>query len=331
MGVENLEALLVQLVVRPMGPGEELELNREFCRVFNERRSLAVWRWKFEAHGLGTYVMVATNPAGKFLAHYAGVPVRFRTPVGERLAAQVADVFSVPEGREGLAAGKAYLEAMAAFFEMFCGPGKLALLFGFPSQRPLKLGKLTGRYSQIPDQPVLLCRCPAASLRPAELSRFSVHWGLAPSLFEQVWQNHQDRFAFATVRDAAYLRWRYLAHPAATYQALALLRAGEPLAWAVFRELPSSLAMVDWAGPPEVPVWRALLATAAERFGRRAHRTMEAWLAGDPSMTEVLRELGFTVEEHPAVRLAVRVFHPDMNPASVPGRFFVTWGDTDLI
>ncbi|MCX7896222.1 MAG: GNAT family N-acetyltransferase, partial [Thermoanaerobaculum sp.] len=129
-------------IIRPYRGGDGAAINRSFNRVFGCHRSDEEWEWKFLDRPLGPFIMVAVGPEGEVLAQYAAVPVRLQTPVGVVWAGQVVDVFSLPSVRQGLAAGKAYLQAMALFFARWGNPDHLALLFGFPSQRPLKLGQL---------------------------------------------------------------------------------------------------------------------------------------------------------------------------------------------
>lgn len=317
--------------LRPYRPGEEEAINQAFCHVFRQSRTLTEWRWKFFGQGFPPYIMLAVGERCQVLAQYAAVPVRFQTPLGPVLAGQVVDVFSIPQARIGLAAGRAYLEAMAHFFEEWGKPDHLAILFGFPSQRPLKLGKLTGRYSQIPDQPVLRLRW-----RAQPLSRFSevgvtAVWGIAPTVLEDLWHEHGSRFPYAAIRNAPYFRWRYLKKPGVHYQGLTVFRGGRPLASLILRHLGNVVALVDWASPPDPVVWQQLLTGVVRSGFIREAQGLEAWLVGDDPTAEALMALGFSCEPHDQVRLAVRIFHPDLDPQLLPGRFYVTWGDSDLI
>lgn len=322
---------MIPFAFRPYRPGDEQAINHAFNQVFRKARTLAEWRWKFLSTLGGPYVMLAVDPAEQVLAQYAAVPVRFQTPVGEVLAGHVVDVFSLPHARGGLAAGKAYLQAMAAFIERWCGPGGFALCYGFPSERPLKLGQRTGPYAQIPAQPVYRFSAHLTTSSPAQLRRFRAAWGLVPTVFEELWQRHGSRYPFAGIRDAAYLRWRYNQHPRHRYEGLTLYRGEAPVAAAILRVTPEVLALVDWAAPPDPAVWRVLVAEVGRTWARGAGRTLTGWLTGDAETLAVFQHLGFDVATVPEVRLVVHVFHPDLDPASVPGAFFTTWGDTDLI
>lgn len=317
--------------VRAYRPGEEEGINRAFSQVFGKFRTLAEWHWKFLGQGLPPYIMLAVGEPDRVLAQYACVPVRFQTPAGQVLAGQVVDVFSIPQARTGLAAGRAYLEAMARFFEEWGKPDQLAILFGFPSHRPLKLGKLTGRYSQIPDQAVLRLRWGAQPRSRLSDVGVTAVWGIAPTVLEDLWQEHGSRLPYAAIRDAPYFRWRYLKKPGAHYEGLTVFRGEKPLGSLILRHLGNAVALVDWAAPPDPVVWQQLLTGVVRSGFIREAQGLEAWLAGDDATAQALQSLGFTREPHDQVRLAVRLFHPDLDPQLVPGRFYVTWGDTDLI
>ena len=55
------------------------------------------------------------------------------------------------------------------------------------------------------------------------------------------------------------------------------------------------------------------------------------WLDGDAEAARALTWLGWEGAPHPAIRLVVHSFHPAIDLASVPGRFYVTMGDADLV
>lgn len=317
--------------VRPYRQGEEEAINRAFSQVFRKGRTLSEWRWKFLGQGLPPYIMLVVDEAHQVLAQYAAVPVRFQSPKGPVLAGQVVDVFSAPQARVGLAAGRAYLEAMARFFEEWGKPDHLAILFGFPSQRPLQLGKLTGRYSQIPDQPVLRLRWRGQTLSSLPHVSVNAVWGISPTILEELWHEHGSRFPYAAVRDASYVRWRYLNRPGIHYDGVTVFRGEKPLGSLILRHLGSVVALVDWAGPADPVVWQQLLTVVVRSGFIRCAQGLEAWLAGDVATVEVLTALGFSCDLNEQVRLAVRLFDPALNPQKVPGSFYVTWGDSDLI
>lgn len=318
-------------VLRTYREGDEKFINAAFCSVFQTSRTLEEWRWKFSGQGLPPFIMLAVEEPRRVLAQYAAVPMRFATPAGEVLAGHVVDVFAVPETRSSLASGKPYLQALASFIETWCRPDQLALCYGFPSVRPLRLGQRVGPYAQVPDLPVyeLIWKNPQAPRRIFWQTR--TVWGLNPRAFAELWCETGARFAYAAVRDASYLRWRYLAHPRQTYGALTLFSGSGPQAALVFRLAQRTLALVDWAAPPEISIWEKLLTAALRGLGSENVEQVTAWLTGDEATVAALQELGFETRVRPDVRLLVHLFHPDLDPEAVPGRFYTTWGDTDLI
>ncbi|MCX7894589.1 MAG: hypothetical protein N2447_01340, partial [Thermoanaerobaculum sp.] len=188
-----------------------------------------------------------------------------------------------------------------------------------------------GPYRQFPPEPVLCLRRPLFQRRSFRYENLRGQWGLCPRSLEELWSQWGGRLPYAAVRDAAYLRWRYLQRPGVRYHGVCLFRHDEPLAGLIFRAAKDRLALVDWVAPPEAQVWEMLLAAVSDSFKLASGTHLEAWLTGDPETAQVLRDLGFSSVHHPDLALVVRCFHPALDPASVPGAFFTTWGDTDLI
>jgi hypothetical protein len=90
------------------------------------------------------------------------------------------------------------------------------------------------------------------------------------------------------------------------------------------------LAELVWDGEDRrslVALDRAAL-RAARGFGAE---TVEMWLDADPDAARVLARLGWEAAPHPEIKLVVHTFHPGISPSSVPGRFYLTMGDTDLV
>jgi hypothetical protein len=322
---------MTDVTVRGYAAGDEVSINEGFNEVFGLARPLAEWRWKFPEQLEGRWIMVAVDAGEWVVAQYAAVPVRLRAGALEVRAGQIVDVFSRPVARSGLAAGRVFLTTADTFIERWCNPEGLAVCFGFPSNRPLRLGVRKTGYAQVPPQPVPLWRRPA-NPRGRWLTWHRVREGFDPPAIDALWRRASGRYAIAAVRDSTWLRRRFTGRPGVEYVHLSVWRRGEVHAWAVLRPGAPVTHWADlvWDGCD----WRALAALdrAASVVARRAGaETLEMWLGYDAAAGTAFQELGWTVQEHPLVRMVVHTFHPAIPADSVPGRFYLTMGDSDLV
>jgi hypothetical protein len=312
-------------------PGDEEAINQGFNDVFGLQRSLAEWHWKFAVEPEGRWIMLGVGEHGRVLAHYGAVPVRLQAGTLEVRAGQIVDVYSRPEARTGLATARAFLTTVDTFIRELCTPDQLALCYGFPSGRPLKLGSLRSGYTQMPPQRVHMLRRPAQG-RGLLLHFHRVGSGFDPAAVDQLWQRARNRYAIAARRDAAWLRRRLTGRPGVEYTHLVAWRRGAPAACAVVRAMGKFLQWVElvWDGE-DVRALAALDRRVAAIARAAGCERMEMWLDGDRAATEALVALGWDELENPEVRLVVHSFHSEIDPASVPGRFYLTMSDADLI
>ncbi len=316
---------------RPYRPGDETAINDGFNRAFGASRSLDEWRWKYGDAPEGRWIMLAFEAGGRLVAHYGAVPVRLR--VGELTvrAAQPTDSFSLPAGRHGLGAANTFQRTVAEFFSAFGGPERLAVLFGFPGERHRRLGVARLGYEQLPPQPVVVWRRPAARRR-----RFSAHTvrsGADARRADALWARARRRYPIAVVRDAAWLERRYAGRPGVEYVHLVASLWGRPAALAVVRTGAPTLQWAElvWDGRSA----RALAALdgAVDEIARSSGATsVEMWLSGDPDAEAWLTANGWERASHPAgLALVARSFHPAIDVASFAGVVYLTMGDSDLV
>lgn len=311
--------------------GDERAVNDGFNLVFAQRRPLAEWHWKFRDEEERRFIMLAWGDDGQLLVHYGAVPVRVQ--VGDRVfqAGQIVDVYSRLEARRGLAAARTFVANYDRFVETFCGPDALALCYGFPGDRALRLGVRRTSYDDITPWPIARLRRPTA--RRARLAPgWDVREGFDAAAAERVWARSRARYKMAVVRDADHLRRRYLGRPDVEYRHLVAWRRGAPLALAVVRLGAGTAQLADLVWDGAEPGALAALDRLVRALAVRAEATeVVAWMHNDAEATGGLQRLGWEdAGATPDLRCVVRVFHPDIDWSAVPGRFYLTLGDSDL-
>ncbi len=324
----------MDVAIRPFADGDEVAVNDAFNEVFSLRRPLEEWLWKFPPAPGGRTIMTAWD-GDRLVAHYAGMPVRYQVDGRVWTAAQIGDVFSRPSARRDFTRRGVWVRTVEEFFATFGYGGRLAMLFGFPSPRPLKLGVLQLGYDAMPPQPITSLACDRAVPRTAAslLYRAEMARDWEPRL-DQLWQRARASYPVTVVRDAEWALRRFAGRPAARYHRfLVFPRLSErPVAWAAFRTDLGCCHWVDLVWDHDHPGALALLARMAGRLAAPTERrTAELWLNGDLDGRTVLERLGFVCRPEPReLMMVARSFPPEFPIAAMAGRVYLTLADADL-
>lgn len=320
------------LTIRPFRPGDEAAINDGFNAVFGLNRSLEEWRWKFQDGSESRWIMLAVSGDRTVCAHYGAVPVRMRVGDVTIRAGQPVDVFTRPVARRGLAAARTLKTTVDRFFAEFGHPGRLSLLFGFPGPRHLRLGLARLGYEQMPPLPVRTW-VRDAGRRGRWLHGHRVTAGFDRQAAEDLWSRAAGRYWAAAVRDGDWLERRYTRRPGLDYLHLFAMRGGRAHAWCAARiGVPvTSLADLVWDGEDgrALAALDRALAGAARAAGAG---TLAMWLMGDAAAEETFAGLGWRSGDHAdGLAMVARSFDPRIDPKVLPGRVYVTMGDSDLV
>ena len=315
--------------IRAYRSGDEEAIVRGFRATFGVERTVEEWRWSFPPLGGAPTVEVAFDALGELVAHYAAIPVAMQSRGRELLAGQVVDVFT--RRKLGLFRRRGLLtRTIESFVARHCGPGRIELLFGFPSLRAAALGRTTGVYPA--EGGVGRWTRPTSGAGARLGWRRSLQRGWDRTALDQLWSEAGPRYGLSAIRGAAWFHWRYLARPRREYLQFGVRRRGRTRAWGVVALAPERARWVDllWDGDDDGDL--ALLAGEARRLAAESGaREVELWLSGDVSAAAVLAELGWHREVHPDLRLVARSFTPALTDREIVARLYVTLGDSDLV
>jgi hypothetical protein len=187
-------------LIRPATRGDLPALGALFEEVFGERRPPGVWTWKYFDNPRGATSMVC-EVGGRIVSHCGGTPVRFRDYGAELVALQSVDFMSSPTYPGGIGRGGVFVRTAERFFDAFCGPSKVPLVYGFPGERHRLLGERLLGYRPV-ERVAELRMAPRGEGRAIEPLT-----GRDLKLFGRV------PLDLGALRDEVYLRWRYLDHP----------------------------------------------------------------------------------------------------------------------
>lgn len=226
-------------------------LQHLFKEAFHHEMSKPRWLWKYqEATAWGA----AVERDGKLVGFYGGMP-RLCVLKDELLQTiQVGDVMVSPQersaGRSGplMRASAAYIDNMPSLYKGF------SFAFGFPSERPMRLGVALGLY-----QPIESINELAWTAQPHKVSLFKQLRLIPVDAFSQyqeqfnaLWaqMRHDFRDYIVPVRDYARWLYRYVNHPEHTYQVVLISArfSKKPLAAFVIIEHQDHIELIDYVG-----------------------------------------------------------------------------------
>jgi hypothetical protein len=323
---------VADFTVRTYTAGDEVAINAGFNRVFGLHRAPTEWRWKYQEEPEGRWIMITVDEAERVIAHCGAVPMRMQVGQLRVRAGQLVDNFTRPEARHGLGAARVYVRTVESFFASFGGPSGLALLFGFPGERHLRLGLARLGYDRMPPQPVGYWVRSAHGRKQLQTGH-EIRQGFDRDAIDELWRRSAPRYEVAAVRDSAWLKRRFSGRPGIEYVHLSAWRQGRVHAWAVVRVQPPVTRWAELVWDGEDPAALAALdrAITSGSLAVKLER-VDMWLMGDELAAEALRRVGWEQRKQPdRLSLVARSFHPDIDVTTFPGRFYVTMGDSDLV
>jgi hypothetical protein len=284
--------------------------------------------------------LYTSNPAGgrilvamegeEVVASYAAQPTRVR--VGEELRSfsHVVDSMVHPEHRRGLKNPGLFVRTAETFFERYQDMD--AVHYGWPVERALKIGRRFLEYRVLREE-LALVRGLDETPREPELEVVQLD-SLGPEVFA-LWERCASNWEASAVRDADFLRWRFMQHPRRSYSILACQEEDGALAGLCVvgsDELHSqgTRALADWL----VPLGAERVASSLESAARSAARASggQRLVASLPPWSEdfkVFQELSWKVQSTP-YSLCVRSFERRIDLDLLGRGWWLTFADGDL-
>jgi GNAT superfamily N-acetyltransferase len=330
------------------------------------RAGVEYWHWQYREPPAGfarTRVAVAGD---RIVGHYAVIPVAMQVQGKPVCGTLSLDTMTHPDyQRQGILttlAGEVYQEL---------GRDDLPLTYGFPNENSVgALTKVLGwdylcalpvyvkplrpdaiAEAVLPSRTVAAVAKPLARLGTALVSRPSPRAPEAAAHIRRLeqfdtradglWQTAYDPSTNALTRSARFLNWRYPRNPLRAYHILAYEEEGQLIAYAVLRCMNQfglrGGMITDLVGRPgRQDALQGLLAAAEVYFQDQGMDLIACLMHGDRDTVRVLKRAGFLTaprrtfkQWHFCVRLNNESV--DRKAAVDPNRWYVTFGDTDII
>ncbi len=257
--------------IRELRTGDEASLLETFNFVFAAEnpdfrpRTMAEWEWAFRANPAGFRVWLAVKEA-QVVAQYAALPYRVLVEGSERHFAQIVDSMVHPEHRRGLKRPGMFVNTALPFFDEYGGEGRDLVHYGWPIEQAWRVGKTFLKYEAVRTQPFLVREVdPAATDFPSEVEVIERFDHQARWLYDRC----VGEWPASTIRDDAFLNWRFTDNPHDSYVNFGVRDAeGVLRGYAVYKfgdwVLPNMGLVVDWLVPYDEPEVAELLLRAVQ-------------------------------------------------------------------
>jgi len=292
------------------------ELCALFAQVFSKPITASWWRWKYhDAALLGRINIVLRGVDGSICGH-AGAVIWPGVYQGQTIPiAQVCDVMLAPQQRGNAGPRGAYATLMKALIQALQQQVSDGLHYGFPGERPFRLGERLGFYRGT--GLIQAWRLPAQKQWWQRWRWSRLDWQ-APCL-DRLWQDDRPKTRCMLRRDARYLAWRYARHPEHRYQLLGLRDRFKLTGWVIVRTEGTVLHCIDRL--VDETALHTLWPLLADRAYTEGLAAVELWAEDTATLptTAVAHSTGMMGVVMPSSALPLRECHPFWQP-----------GDTDV-
>jgi hypothetical protein len=244
------------LVIRSYRVGDELGLVELFSRSFGRTITPEHWRWKLHRPIDATQNVWVALCGDVPIFQYAGIPYRFECSGNEQRMIVAVDAMTAPEfRRRGL-----LTRVVSQAHDTWRSQG-IAFVIGLPNQqwgsRTTALGwqvlfPLQWLVRPLRPEALLARRLRLPQLRRATLigALWNRHWSgrlrlddridmesvsSADESFDEIWRDCGKDWLYSTVRDRAWVHWRFFSRPATAYDVIVARRRGSPCGYAAYR------------------------------------------------------------------------------------------------
>ncbi|MFA7605117.1 MAG: GNAT family N-acetyltransferase [Rhodocyclaceae bacterium] len=224
-----------------------------FRTVFGHPVTPTQWHWKYHDPALHGHINIALLRERRIVGH-AGALILPGVHDGRPIhIAQVCDVMLDPRERGIAGPHGAYATFMHGLIAALQARIPHGLYYGFPGQRPFRLGERLGLY-----RGTGLIHEYRQRIHPSARRPLPALWHRLRPLawhdprLDALWQRHAADPGCRLVRDRNYLDWRYARHPRNRYRLLGLYHGFALSGWAVVHPVDDTLQLIDSLHPPSL-------------------------------------------------------------------------------
>lgn len=316
--------------IRPYGIGDEQGVLSLWQAAFGKEMPEDLWRWKYLESPFKHKILLCLNEQREVVAFYGGIPYRANREGRTIEVVQLMDIMSHPDYRgAGL-----FVRTAKEFFRRFCDSQGSDFLYGFPGKYHYELGRRLIGYKGLPGGVSFL------TARTADLAGKNRWFGgrfelisEIDSSFDNLWKVCLDYYPLSVIRDAKFVRWRFMDHPLKKYEVWGYRRYfGKKLqGYAVFSIEGQKARLIDMLTPSSIRLTSDFLARLGGLFGERGIEEVETWFPAHHFLFEAAVSAGFTSLPEPlGIISTVRVFDHSPNFEWMAKNIYYSMADGDL-
>ena len=315
------------------------------------------WRWEFEEGPEGRAFIYIVEDESKIIGHFADIPRQFSVEGGVVLGTLSLDLMVHPDyWRKGIFA------AMGKYGAQRVKQENGLFLTAFPIRLETIQGLRKIGWKGVAELPVLVypirfrgilnryLHFPPLSLLAGGVARFFYllpyglkrrkgiegieieEVGLLDDQFDGFWQKVLSLYPIMGIRNRNYLTWRYLQHPTRNYTIYRAKKSGEMKGYIVLRKVEllnfNSAVIVDLLALDEVAL-SALVEKGIQHSRQEGTDLLGFMVPKVHPYYKILRGMGFL----PSLKTFLFMIYPhsDREIFLSPEKWYVNWGDTDVI
>lgn len=342
-------------LVRPYQADDEQGVMALYQRATQRTITPEHWRWKLNTLPAPVPSVWLALDGARPIFQYAGCPLRYFLPSGERSGVVSVDTMTDPDyRRRGLLS-----RVGAQVYETWRAAGH-AFVIGLPNEQWGSRAAALGWIELFPLQwlvrPMQLEALAAHRLRLkwptnfAPMSALAQRWWnrvlpIDPTVvvreidragdeIDRLWQTAHDPQHVSIVRDSAWLNWRYIDAPELDYHALVAERAGVVTGYLVYRLSAEANrrvgAIAEWFATDEAAV-HTLLRHALDRLQAAHVESVASLTVPGSSQWQLLRRSGFLMRHAFRVMLVPLNLPVPLDWLHQPDHWLMFGGDYDVI
>jgi predicted acetyltransferase len=320
-----------RFLIRPYENGDEPRVLSLWQAAFHKELAPDIWRWKYLENPFTRKLLVCAGEDEAIFALFGGIPYRANWEERSVEIVHAMDIMSHPDYRgAGL-----FVKTCKAYMDVFCRSGGVSFLYGFPGAYHYHLGEKYLGYRELKQGLCFLTARTGALARNRRPFRGRLRRiREVDASFDRLWETSLQAFPLSVVRDAPFLRWRFLNHPRNAYEIWGYQQWArrEISAYAVLSVSGGSARLVDVVAPSSTGLIRDFIGRIGTEMARRGVGTLETWLPSNHFLAIAALSAGFTSAQEPlGVILTVRLFDHSPSQAWIAKNIFFTMADGDLI
>ncbi|MGD7043316.1 GNAT family N-acetyltransferase [Jeotgalibacillus proteolyticus] len=235
---------------------DEQKINELFLTVFNKKRSIEEWQWKFSNSLKHDPIIAIYEENGSILGHAAVLVFEGKTGSNDALFGERIDVMVHPDYR-----GKGIYQQLITFLIDQCKEKEIHFVYGYPAPKAKELFIRYMNGKEITYVPRLLSILSPGKLllsrvKPLRKVHFLFSWldrafkmrskvsreikveeiNVIDERFDLLWNRISSDYSMLIKRSSEYLSWRYKEHPNRDYRLYMVFRGDEAIGYIAIRD-----------------------------------------------------------------------------------------------